>query len=363
MRRQRLRVLGPYLDRHHGRYVYEIRRADGSRHRERCRRGRTFAGALAEVAAVRARLEADDAQIRTVGDAVTAYVSHLVELELATPDWSDHAFARLLARFAETPIGLLTAGNLVRVLDDMTSLALATQRSYWHAVRRLCRWFAARGLTARNLAEDAADELVREGRTLPWRTVGGARRMGHGKAQLTEGEIGRYVAAAMRLEHPRDVCASVLPVLTGMDSTELRHLEVRDVDLAGGAIWARQGLKRRDRRRTFPIPESLRGPLSELVCERPAQAVVFGAPDGSVRTRWWLLHLVVSVAEAAGVTRVTPHGLRGTYATVLFERGRRTLGQVAQVLGHADQGQTADRHYVRGVEHRAELVLPEGAGE
>lgn len=356
--RDRFRVLGPYRDRHQERWVYEVRYPDGRRDRRRCRRGCTRAAAIAEVAALRARLEADAAAVRTVADAVSAYIHHLTGLEHAVPAWTRHALSRLCSRHGDVPVGQVTGQHLLDVLHAMRDLALDTQRSYWRALRRACRWWLQRGFVMARIDEAAENLLARDERVLPWQTIRAARRL-CGKPQLTEAELREYVETALQRPHPRDVCAAILPALTGMDSTELRHLQVGDVDFAAGAIWARRGLKRRDRRRTFPIPAPVRSHLQELVARRRRDEVLFADCNGRPRTRWWLLDVVVRTARDAGVPRVTPHGLRGTYATILAERGRRRLADVALVLGHADQGQTADRHYVRGVERREELTLQE----
>ena len=71
-------------------------------------------------------------------------------------------------------------------------------------------------------------------------------------------------------------------------------------------------------------------------------------------TRHALHYHAVRFAELAGVPRVTPHGLRGTFATLavtaglpgMAANGALPLADAAHMMGHADGGATMRRHYM-----------------
>ena len=44
---------------------------------------------------------------------------------------------------------------------------------------------------------------------------------------------------------------------------------------------------------------------------------------------------------------VTPHGLRGSYSSLLEEVMGDGAARIAQALGHGDGGKTAREHYIR----------------
>ena len=146
--------------------------------------------------------------------------------------------------------------------------------------------------------------------------------------------------------HGRALLATL--VFAGLRISEALGLRWRDVDLANGAIRVRDGKTENAARTVYLLPP-LRDELAELKARRGGErdALVFATSTGgrqsptNVRRR--LLAEAVTAANARledageerGPERLTPHGLRHTFASVLFaigENPRYVMGQ----LGHAD---------------------------
>ena len=91
------------------------------------------------------------------------------------------------------------------------------------------------------------------------------------------------------------------------------------------------------------VPDILRPMLLEQAEDKDAFDLLFANFDGSMHTRSWLLAAVNRVCKKANVTRVCPHALRGTYATLALQVGMGSR-QVADALGH-ENTRTTLRHY------------------
>ncbi len=170
----------------------------------------------------------------------------------------------------------------------------------------------------------------------------------------------------LRQGHGRALLSTL--VFGGLRIDEALSLRWRDVDLARGVIRVRRG-KTENAERTVVILAPLRDDLLALKARRgPGRDdLVFATGSGgkesasNVRTR--LLAPAVAAANARldeigeerGPERLTPHGLRHTFASLLFAVGdgeqpanpRFVMGQ----LGHADPTFTL-RVYAKEMERR-----------
>lgn len=329
----------------------------------------------------------------TVAEAVDRYATQIGKR-------SDRPQSETFARAALKPlvdacpadmlVSMLTARHVDRYLVAISERAMATQRSYWKGLVRFSVWLEARELVLRNVTTDCLTRRARRDDPLPWRTRAGARKIGRGKPQLRNlQEVGAYLAAVARLRSPEERVAAAMPVMTGVASGEVLHLRAGDVDFDAGKVWIRGdeaaggsgdwAVKTGHRERTVELPAVLADDLRALAAGKAPSAYLmtraprftFGADtsDGMPHGRSWLAGLVRSVCESAGVRVVPPHGLRGTHTSMLLAlAGKRiaglgdavTLEEVAQVLGHADDGATARRHYKGAPEHTPALQLVAG---
>lgn len=312
----------------------------------------------------------------TVGLAVEAFIEH----KRTAQAWNRRTFERSgadLRKFAavepDAPITLVGVPWVRNYLERIANLALASQRSRFHAVSEFLEWCVRRGFFRTNPAKtlDRAD--------LPWVGKRARRKIGRGKPQLRNAaEVAAYLKAAASLDRPKERVAAMLPLLTGLRSGAVRHLRVADIDFAAKRIWSRDidededipvewDVKTAAGRITVDIPEVLRADLARLCEGRAAKEFVFPSQrnkdmTGGPHDRKWLNRLVKRVCQAAETKVVCTHGLRDTYTSLLSALASKSSAEIAKLVGHDDEGQTARNHYIGVAEHRRALDVVDGDG-
>ena len=189
------------------------------------------------------------------------------------------------------------------------------------------RWCRARGW----IVSDALCEGIE--------VIGKRRR---GKPQLTEDESRRFLAAALKLGTGGDArgTAAATALLLGMRASEIADRIVRDLD-GCGRILAVTAAKTAAGVRRLRVPALLQPLLQALASGKESGDRLFGAGAD----RHWVLRSVERVCTMAGVPAVTPHGLRGTHATLAVGTGI-SGDAVAASLGHESFAVTA-AHYAQ----------------
>jgi integrase len=134
--------------------------------------------------------------------------------------------------------------------------------------------------------------------------------------------------------------AAATALLLGMRASEIAERIVRDLD-GGGRVLAVTASKTAAGVRRLRVPAVLQPLLHQLAAGKRAADRLFGAGVN----RHWVLRAVARVCRAAGVPAVTPHGLRGTHATLAVGAGI-SGDAVAASLGHESFAVTA-AHYAR----------------
>lgn len=189
-------------------------------------------------------------------------------------------------------------------------------------VRALFALLAARGLVAADPAAGLA--TGRSGRSLP--------------RVLRVDEVERMLAVPDTSPTGlRDRALLEFLYASGARVSELVGLDDEDVDLVAGTarLWGKGS-----KERMVPLGEPVRAALARWLDEgRPAlvggmTAVVFCGPRGDRLDPRTVRRTVERCAAAAGLTKVTPHTLRHSYATHLLEGGA-DLRSVQELLGHA----------------------------
>ncbi len=302
----------------------------------------------------------------TVGETLDAYFA----AKRRTEAWSEQTFTdagRPLREFAhprETPADRITPDWVRAWLRSMTEprptqlegLALATRRSRYLAVQDFCRWAFKHDMMP-------ADPTARlDGEDLPWRTKRGRRIIGRGKLGFSGvDEAQAYLDAAMTWPTLQQQMCAALPLLCGLREGELLHLRVCDVDFTAARVTVSAEAKHADgwipksrtSGRTVPLPSLAREPLRRLCAGRDRDAYVFASTlpgyDGQPWKGDWVWRLVKKTCEIAEVPEVCPHGLRGTWAKLLYHEGLVDMADVGAMLGHNDKGVTARKHYVPGL--------------
>ena len=169
---------------------------------------------------------------------------------------------------------------------------------------------------------------------------------------LDHAQVAALVGAAAAL-HPDYGVFIRLLAYTGLRWGEATALRVRDLDLRRGRLDVRrafsdvggrliEGTPKTHQQRTVPIAASLRAELARLVLARDPDALIFTTPGGSpLRMSNFRRHVWTPAVITAGLTGLTPHGLRHTAASLYIAAG--TPPKVVQrILGHASIAITLD---------------------
>lgn len=152
-------------------------------------------------------------------------------------------------------------------------------------------------------------------------------------------EVDRLLAAAVDGPHEAWL---VFSLGTGVRLGEARALLWDDVDLAGKTATIRasldnatstRGPTKTRKVRVVDVPDEVVPLLAELRKRQPpGQDLVFGHGGRAYRARTYRSRLA-TLCKWAGVTRLPPHALRHTYASLAFDDGV-PVQDVARQLGH-----------------------------
>lgn len=126
---------------------------------------------------------------------------------------------------------------------------------------------------------------------------------------------------------------------SGLRVSELVSLDVGDMELSKGFIRCYgKGSKERivplGSMAIFFVTQYLEQARVKLI-KKPGEKAVFVNNMGNRLTRQGLWKILKKYARAAGISEITPHTLRHSFATHLLENGA-DLRAVQEMLGHAD---------------------------
>jgi site-specific recombinase XerD len=151
---------------------------------------------------------------------------------------------------------------------------------------------------------------------------------------LTKQETESLLEAAYTLDGPEGLALVELIYSTGLRVSEVCNLDGKDLDLNENLVFVREGKGKKDR--VVPLPQRSASILrSHLKIRDPSRPWLFRNKRGLRRLSvTGAEHRIKKAAEEAGITkRVTPHGLRHTYATHLLEGGM-DIRYIQELLGH-----------------------------
>jgi integrase len=313
------RIHGPYQHRNRWRVVGVD--ASGSRIRQSFDR-REDAQAFADTA--RSALGH-----RTVGIAVSAYLVAMAtrarSSSVTTARYRLSAFLRteqgdqLLAALTPTAARALYARRVAEVKPD-------THRGELALVGAWGAWCVKQGWLVAN----------------PFEGVEPVGEKSRGKEQLRLDEARRFLSAAVD-EGTTEGTACALALLTGARASEITDRIVRDLDDGGRLLWVPTA-KTRAGVRQLAVPELLRARVLELARGKGPADRLWGDV-----TRHWLGWHVRRLCGVARVPVVSPHGLRGLYATLRVQSGA-AVEAVARELGQAGPAVTRAHYLAPGTE-------------
>ncbi len=164
----------------------------------------------------------------------------------------------------------------------------------------------------------------------------GMGRRKRGKPQLRIDEARKLTATCLAEASPGSV-GVLCALLLGLRASEVVQIVTRDLDDDGKLLWISDA-KTEAGRRTLQVPAVLARCLGQLAQNMGPTERLFAGD------RHWLSRQCKRLCRVASVPEVSPHGLRGTHASLVAEQG--ITGHVAaQALGHASYAVT-QAHYV-----------------
>ena len=166
-------------------------------------------------------------------------------------------------------------------------------------------------------------------RTNPLGGVLGTGKRRHGKPQLRIDEARKWQVKAVQFaeEGEDGAVAAIVTLVMGLRAGEVVSRIVRDLDDDGRLLWIPDS-KTEAGKRTLQVPDLLRQYLLALAEGKGPEDLLFGA-----HWRDWPRKWVGKICKAAGVPRVTAHGMRGLHGTLAVETGM-SAHAVAAALGH-----------------------------
>jgi integrase/recombinase XerD len=213
-----------------------------------------------------------------------------------------------------------------------TPLSAWTQRTYLHLLERFFGFLDRRGVILRN---PALDLMKPKAPKLP-------------RVVLSEAQARRLLAApsAWTVVGKRDRAILELLYGTGIRVTECARLELRDLDLAKGTLFVRQGKGKKDR--VVPVAGLAAAALDVYLRESRPEHVrdarrqtLFLSVYGRSLTSGALQSMLRQHAKAAGLqVKASPHTLRHSCATHLVQGGA-DIRHVQKLLGHRSIESTA----------------------
>jgi integrase len=213
------------------------------------------------------------------------------------------------------------------------AVAADTHRGELNQVRTLWRWAAERGLVRPGLWELVKPRgKRRRGKLQPRRAE--ARAL----YQVALQEASTPAPADRRRRGNAEGALAVLcALLLGYRASEIVALAPRDID--DDWAWVEEGKTRAAARHTR-IPKD----LLELLRRRAAEVRGRGGDRLFAHGRGWVLDHVKRLCLAAGIPKVTAHGLRGLHSTLATSAGA-TGELVAAQLGH-ESATVTRQHYI-----------------
>lgn len=231
--------------------------------------------------------------------------------------------ATLLAVLEPRDLPEATVMDLRRWLAGLGGAPASVQRRIASA-RTFFRWAMREGLVTENPAERLGTPKVKRG--LP-------RVLAVDEAsQLAEAPVGEGWRGARN--------AAILEVMygAGLRVSEVRGLDVADLDLVEGVVRVRAGKGRKDR--VSPLGDLAVEAVQRWLAERGSHAgAVFVNPSGGRLTTRALYDVVRQSAVANGQAGVHPHALRHSFATHLLQGGA-DIRSIQEMLGHASLSTT-----------------------
>lgn len=187
----------------------------------------------------------------------------------------------------------------------------------------------------------------------PARELGAPRVEKYAPAALSHDDVERLLASVVGDTSTGQRDAAMLQCLyaTGMRVTELVTTDVADLDLTRGHIRC---AGRNGRERMLPLRPVTQRALAvylndgrRALAHNASEPALFLNHHGQRLTRQGFWLIMKGYAKTAGISRITPHTLRHSFAVEMLGRGAE-LRTVQELLGHANISTTQVYNQLRG---------------
>ncbi|GAC1387341.1 MAG: tyrosine recombinase [Ktedonobacteraceae bacterium] len=140
----------------------------------------------------------------------------------------------------------------------------------------------------------------------------------------------------------RDLAMLHMLYATGMRVTELVSLNMSDFDTTQATVLCPGRNGRNKRERVLPLPpiaveatqQYIQAARPRLMFRHPEEEALFLNHHGERLTRQGFWLIIKGYARQAGITNITPHMLRHSFAMLMLKGGME-LRSVQELLGHA----------------------------
>ena len=243
---------------------------------------------------------------------IAAYRTDLSAFARWFPDTAGEPFS---AR-AVTPTDLREYKSYLRTVERRQA---ATINRRFAALRAFFRWAKGVGLITE----------------LPTESVTGVPAAPRSPKALAKREVDRLIREAERHGQPRNIAIVQLLRHTGIRVGELCNLRLGDIDISErrGMLLVRAG--KGDKDRMLPLNNDVRRALERYLKTRPrvADDHLFIGQRGEPLQPQGVQKIVAKYARRAGLSDVTPHILRHSFAKHILDAGE-DLATVQRLLGH-----------------------------
>jgi site-specific recombinase XerD len=234
----------------------------------------------------------------------------------AFAQWFSSTVGEPFSARAVTPTDLRDYRGYLRTVQRR---AAATVNRRFAALRAFFRWAKGKGL----ISELPTDDV--KGVPIPRRAP----------KSLLKRDVDRILRAAEREGNKRNLAILLLLRHTGLRVGELCALQVGDLVISErkGQVHVHSG--KGDKDRMVPLNADVRAALTSYLAVRPTtdSPALFIGQRGDPLQPQAVQNLVHKYAQRAGLSAVTPHVLRHSFAKHLLDAGE-DLATVSRLLGH-----------------------------
>jgi len=271
----------------------------------------------------------------TLGDLARTWLAGKVNLKPST--WERYAViirVQIEPRWGGVRLADLTHSAVQSWVGELTATRSAATVRKVHGVLSLILASAVRdGRLARNPSE---------GISLPRVATAERTYLTHEQVAGLADASGDYRLAVLFLAYTGVRFGELAALRVGRLDLMRRRATVAEsvTEVSGrGMVW---GTPKGHERRDVPIPRFLVNDLARHVAGRPADALVFTAPQGRVlRVRNFRRVALDPAAQSVGIPGLHPHALRHTAASLAIASGA-DVKVVQQTLGHKSATMTLD---------------------